>query len=381
MLNNIFCCRRRDNNCLTQLVTSFLNTSLVRRITDASGDRFTSLQIDYSVKSIGIKKPVSLINSGNNCFLNSLFQSLIHQSAIIDEIERLPNPDSIAIGNTVGSIVIENQDEKEKISSLVKELKNMQRSYATESELNLQPLREALTAVVPFMPPSRDQYDPDDVWQGFAKLLSGKAANRSQVYHSSSGERVAGPGLVPNYFPVDLKSEECQDISTTPLAKMLENAYLHVLNPLGNWETTSFEKIPPFFTVTAKRFQQHSYFPWWMKAINYLLSLFGLSQYSLNAVYESIKLKNPLNIPFNLNLNKELVIERSNDDLAYNLSSFIVHFGDTTESGHYVSYVKKNNRWYECSDKSINEVSIESIENLKQDAYMCFYNRATQSSN
>jgi hypothetical protein len=383
MLNNIFCCQRRDNNCLTQLVTSVLNTGLVRGITDLSRAHFTSLQslqINSSIESIRLKNPVCLINSGNNCFLNSLFQSLIHQTAIIDEIERLPNPDSITIGSTVGSVVIENQEKQEKISNLVKELKNMQRGYVTKSELNLQPLREALTSIVLLMDPVGTQYDPDDVWQNFARLLSGKATNRTQVYNSGSGETNHGPGLVPNHFPIDLQNEEEGDASTIPLSNMLENTYLNVLNPNGNKVTTRFEKIPTFFSVTAKRFHHQMYFPWWMKVINYLLSLLNLSEYSLRAEFFPIKRENKLNVPLELNLNKDLVLEKSNNELAYNLSSFIVHFGRTTESGHYVSYLKKHDKWYECSDTSINEVSIEKITKLKQHAYMCFYNRSTQSS-
>ena len=42
-------------------------------------------------------------------------------------------------------------------------------------------------------------------------------------------------------------------------------------------------------------------------------------------------------------------------------------------SGHYVSYILNNNKWYLFDDATVKEVS--TVEALKQQAYNTFYER------
>jgi len=59
-------------------------------------------------------------------------------------------------------------------------------------------------------------------------------------------------------------------------------------------------------------------------------------------------------------------------DHIYSLYGVIVHAGKGVNSGHYYSFVKKDNKWYRWNDESITEVhNIEQV--LEQRAYLLFY--------
>jgi uncharacterized UBP type Zn finger protein len=56
----------------------------------------------------------------------------------------------------------------------------------------------------------------------------------------------------------------------------------------------------------------------------------------------------------------------------YHLYGVIVHAGNSSNSGHYYSFVKKEDKWYLCNDERITEVrDIDQV--LKQNAYILIY--------
>ena len=57
----------------------------------------------------------------------------------------------------------------------------------------------------------------------------------------------------------------------------------------------------------------------------------------------------------------------------YDLQAIVSHVGMSTTSGHYVSYIMNNNKWYMFDDVTVKEVS--TAEALKQQAYILFYER------
>ncbi|EAR96319.2 ubiquitin carboxy-terminal hydrolase (macronuclear) [Tetrahymena thermophila SB210] len=60
----------------------------------------------------------------------------------------------------------------------------------------------------------------------------------------------------------------------------------------------------------------------------------------------------------------------------YNLIGIIVHSG-SQDSGHYISYVKRENRWFCCDDGKYQEVSEKTV--IKQEVYLLFYQRIEES--
>lgn len=59
-------------------------------------------------------------------------------------------------------------------------------------------------------------------------------------------------------------------------------------------------------------------------------------------------------------------------DYIYDLYGVIVHSGITCKSGHYYSYVKSDEKWFNCNDATVSEVTnINKV--LSQNAYILFY--------
>lgn len=57
----------------------------------------------------------------------------------------------------------------------------------------------------------------------------------------------------------------------------------------------------------------------------------------------------------------------------YNIQSFIVHLGQSTSNGHYVSYVRRSDGWYLCDDSRIYKVSDAEVSEKVKDAYIISY--------
>ena len=54
----------------------------------------------------------------------------------------------------------------------------------------------------------------------------------------------------------------------------------------------------------------------------------------------------------------------------YNLQAIVLHVGMSATSGHYISYILSNKKWYLFDD-----VKVSTEEALKQQAYILFYER------
>ena len=54
----------------------------------------------------------------------------------------------------------------------------------------------------------------------------------------------------------------------------------------------------------------------------------------------------------------------------YTLLGLIEHHGVFINSGHYVTYIRQNNKWYHCDDKHITETNLLTLLN---NVYLVFY--------
>lgn len=53
-------------------------------------------------------------------------------------------------------------------------------------------------------------------------------------------------------------------------------------------------------------------------------------------------------------LNMMLFYVKESNIIAYSLKSFICHYGRSSQSGHYVAYVKSDNGWLSLDDEKVN---------------------------
>lgn len=59
--------------------------------------------------------------------------------------------------------------------------------------------------------------------------------------------------------------------------------------------------------------------------------------------------------------------------LTYKLVTLVVHIGSERGSGHYLSYIRRNGKWYCADDTNVNQSS--SLDALSQQAYLLFYEK------
>ena len=45
----------------------------------------------------------------------------------------------------------------------------------------------------------------------------------------------------------------------------------------------------------------------------------------------------------------------------YTLQSLVVHIGDSLEQGHYIAYVKRDNKWYKMDDHHAQRVAFDEV--------------------
>ena len=53
-----------------------------------------------------------------------------------------------------------------------------------------------------------------------------------------------------------------------------------------------------------------------------------------------------------------------------------MHWGKSIQAGHYVSNIKRNEKWYFCDDNEITEIKEEKI--YSKYAYLLFYRQDNQ---
>ena len=55
-------------------------------------------------------------------------------------------------------------------------------------------------------------------------------------------------------------------------------------------------------------------------------------------------------------------VQTDNDSvIAYSLCGVLTHLGRSLSSGHYISEVRKNTKWWKCNDSSISETSFDNL--------------------
>ncbi|MGK5593778.1 MAG: ubiquitin carboxyl-terminal hydrolase [Parachlamydiaceae bacterium] len=98
-------------------------------------------------------------------------------------------------------------------------------------------------------------------------------------------------------------------------------------------------------------------------------------RFDLDDQRRPIKINGPIDFTkaMKVNLKGYLVddLKFEDDECQYEITSFSEHWGGSGKSGHYVSYVKKDNRWYKCNDKDVVWVKEPPIQN----AYICCYQK------
>jgi|GEM_PF-4584027 len=101
---------------------------------------------------------------------------------------------------------------------------------------------------------------------------------------------------------------------------------------------------------------------------------FQLNRFSFSTILgRALKLKEKVSTGLTLNI--PAALSPNGNIVGYQLSSFIVHSGNSAGSGHYVSYVRRHDGWYLCDDATISKVSDEEVNEMVKESYIVTYEK------
>ena len=155
--------------------------------------------------------------------------------------------------------------------------------------------------------------------------------------------------LIPCHFPL----LECRQEFTKPDYLDGDNAYRcgKCAKRVRARKHMSVHRAPPVLSIHLKRFQ-------------YLV--FGGSK-----INKPIAFAERLDMAPFLSFPKEAV---RSGGAVYRLFAVLVHAGQSTDCGHYFSFVRApNDAWFRCDDESVTRVPLAKV--LEQQAYILYYTR------
>lgn len=96
-----------------------------------------------------------------------------------------------------------------------------------------------------------------------------------------------------------------------------------------------------------------------------------LKRFAVNRFGQPIRLNKKITFPKRLEIADYMSQLNKATPPPYDLVGILVHQGQTCDSGHYLSYVKRLGQWYKCNDNVITQVDEETA--LDQQAYILVY--------
>jgi ubiquitin C-terminal hydrolase len=275
-------------------------------------------------------KPKGLQNIGNTCYLNSVIQLLLQCDEYIDYISDL----------NIGS---------DKINLFRDFIEEYSRSNNSISPNKIKKLISSCEFFSGF-----DQHDAHEFLIYFIDIIN---------------EEIKSKGIKNNiffnhgYFTKIINTEQPEEkiikfyetILNLPSSESLHDSYTKFCETelIENWESEKYKN-----RVVAKKF--NIIFKW----PKYLFIMFKIYNNS------SRKINNGINIPFTWTI-KNNYQDYSITEV-YEFSGAVIHFGSLS-GGHYISIIRKNNKFYLCNDSNINEVEESKAHELIRKAYLILF--------
>ncbi|CAJ1951860.1 unnamed protein product [Cylindrotheca closterium] len=96
-----------------------------------------------------------------------------------------------------------------------------------------------------------------------------------------------------------------------------------------------------------------------------------LKRFAINRFGQPLRLNKRITFPKRLEISDYMSQLNKATPPPYDLVGILVHQGQTCDSGHYLSYVKRLGQWYRCNDNVVTQVDEETA--LDQQAYILVY--------
>lgn len=267
-------------------------------------------------------QPVGLINSGNNCWANASMQLLLNSPTLLANpaAQRIPQVQQIAQAyaatQNIQDRVVRSAD-----GQLIRNALNaVGRAHAGSVQEDAAQFFEYLFE------------DPHSLYQ-LEMTIAGAPAHRPRAEHMISFEVGQNGGhafnnLVFNYF--------------------------NYQDDTGRAINLQFPTAPNDLLIQMKRFYQ----------------------YQDTSTNQTVSGRNGNPIPAPANFVLDGQYSQNAQGANYECDGFIVHFGNSLSSGHYVAFIKRpDNTWWACNDRRVRQITPEYAQQLMNQGYIYHYRK------
>ena len=95
--------------------------------------------------------------------------------------------------------------------------------------------------------------------------------------------------------------------------------------------------------------------------------------HNANGTVTSLKNTSALDIPLEMDVSADISQDRLTAH--YECTGFIEHRGGSVNGGHYISYVKREGKWWLCDDSCVREATAAQVAVAKRNSYMISYRK------
>lgn len=256
----------------------------------------------YPIRPFVPGQPVGLINSGQNCWLNASLQLLANVPAYHARLRQIP-----AFAQFLDNYATEGRNYQKVARTIDSHAIRQILSHETGGQIEQGHLQT-------------------DAAQAFECLFEGPNALYTLEQQINGG------------LPTQQREPMIQIVpglqTPRPAFQQLFNSYFDHLTDNGHRKQLFFPRSPDDLLIHVQRFYQYV---------------------DDNRNLQQGKILDAIDIPERIDVPNQFV--RSNEAGQYEPDAFLIHYGSSLNSGHFVAYIKKGGTWWYCSDTAVYEVS------------------------
>jgi ubiquitin C-terminal hydrolase len=379
----------------TALATAILVLVLFVAYRPAANSHFTVVRANISATYLA-SNPVGLANLGTTCYANSVLQMMYRMPvvwAILKAVRELNAPaqdsSSLALCRNLGKLYAgmeaaaskaaidpspwpflppgfttsQQEDSEEFFTSWLDVLeKAAQATGFDHTSITRSLYISVIRYREPVVPVEEVVRAPRRFVFDQAALAKIKKPSSRASKQGADRENAANPELVPLVIDGSLTERAGKDLWTAIKTTI-------PLNYTGN-QPLPLTQIFPEEPFGREIIENNAY---WYR-IESLPDVVPISvlRYRYNMTTgEAVKLKTALDIPEFLDLSTFCL--NASEPSRYRLKMFVQHRGDTTRSGHYVSYARDGEQWREFNDRTVTDIGTKALFQQASSSTLFFY--------
>ncbi|MBA95118.1 MAG: hypothetical protein CMP21_05110 [Rickettsiales bacterium] len=287
-------------------------------------------------------------NVGNTCFFNATIQMLLSMPEV-QRLEELSDTTSdLAVRNSL--VRLRDAVKSKDIEASTKQAMNF-RETCIRAGINIEKYSAQLNAGGP-------QQDANEILRKILDSLNLDTSVKleSTIRYSDGTSDVKSSTQVETYHIVDLPIKDQKSLKQAIASFQAPE----MMTGDDQYETSEGQKVDA--TKTTKLVEQQSTITFGLKRFEYERSTGadGRVQHDEKKINLEVTIDQSLTI----------------DDKNYELTSVLIHQGDTTRTGHYYTYRKEGEQWFQYNDSCVTPVDLRDVlADAKRGAYTVSYSQ------